>query len=297
MTVAIKRDNGDVIWMDAVPSFSQSYSSTVSKHPIESGASVTDHIVENNPTIRLSGVISGVDFSTDKPILNSQDTKEYGVLKNINTEEVMFVQIADTAVTGIMSYLPESLSQFLQGDTPPDVTFQDQRTVDSDPINAVRKVLIELNRGVVKEVNGRAVNIKETFTLLELLPNGKVVEAYRDCVLTGCEFSEDASSGYALYPNLIIERVRFANLKRTTLPPEVITAVKNAAATESAKGKQPTKGAGTASGKGGKDSPTELTKKENKDNRTAWARAWDAGKQYDFIGPPAPPPKEIVDGS
>lgn len=49
----------DVIWIDAVTSFSYGFQSTMTEHPIESGATVNDHVFTRNPSFQISGVIGG----------------------------------------------------------------------------------------------------------------------------------------------------------------------------------------------------------------------------------------------
>ena len=48
MTIAILRENTDLIWFDAVLKFGEQYNTSVTKHRVESGASISDHIIEEN---------------------------------------------------------------------------------------------------------------------------------------------------------------------------------------------------------------------------------------------------------
>src|SRR5690554_4440316 len=57
-------ENGFFIYFDAVTAYTQNYSGSVTKHPVDSGVSIVDHFIAENPTITISAVISGVDVST-----------------------------------------------------------------------------------------------------------------------------------------------------------------------------------------------------------------------------------------
>jgi hypothetical protein len=57
-------------------------------------------------------------------------------------------------------------------------------------------------------------------------------------VITSINFREDAESGYAVYADITFEQVRFANLKKVQLPPDLVqTPVKKKAASKKSLGK------------------------------------------------------------
>ena len=69
MTYAIKRNNGDILWFDAIEGFEETYSSSVTKHPIATGSLVSDHVVKDNPVLNLRGILSDADFNFNRPQL------------------------------------------------------------------------------------------------------------------------------------------------------------------------------------------------------------------------------------
>lgn len=261
MAIAILRQNTDLIWLDAVIQWDKSYSASVTKHRVEQGGKISDHASEENPTFSISGVVSGVDFGATKPVISEEDAAAYGIGSEVNVEQIDHVIISTTAQSTLVKLLPDSLRQFLTSDTPPSVIMQQERLIDSDILITVERILIELNRGVKKIVNKRTVTQKELVTILEFDQNGKIVNDHKDCFLTSVSFSENADSGYALYPNLTFEQIRFVPLISTTIPTNVAPSVKNARVDKADKGKQQTE---SATGETtGLDAASESTKTDN----------------------------------
>ncbi len=56
----VLRRKGTVVVFDCVPEYSEQYSSNISVHPIETGSDIVDHVVNNNPSIELTGFITSV---------------------------------------------------------------------------------------------------------------------------------------------------------------------------------------------------------------------------------------------
>lgn len=63
MIVVIKdQASSDIITLSCVTSFDESYTGSVSSHPIESGSTITDHVTSDNDKFKVSGVVSDYDF-------------------------------------------------------------------------------------------------------------------------------------------------------------------------------------------------------------------------------------------
>lgn len=61
MLYTIIRGDTTTITLDCVQQFSESHSATVTQHPVETGAAITDHVFLNNTELNMKGVVS--DFS------------------------------------------------------------------------------------------------------------------------------------------------------------------------------------------------------------------------------------------
>ncbi len=273
MTIAIVRENSTLIWLDAVTDWSRQRTASVTKHRVESGSNISDHIIEENPVFNISGVITGVDFGSTKPILSFEDAETYKVKSEKNAEDIAPIAITSSGVSSVLKYVPESVRQFLDSDHMPSVVMQPHRTEEADILISAEAFLSELITGTDVLLNGKTVKKKELVTLLEFDGYGKIVNSYDNCVLTSLSFKEDAGSGYALYPTMTFEKVRFVSLVTTTIPKNVSPAVKNKTAEVSDKGKQtPKDQVTTAETKNGKDSPVKV------DNKTILASGADGAR-------------------
>ena len=50
--------------IDAAPTTSRSWRNEITRHPLESGASITDHVVNQNPTFSIQGIVSDAALLT-----------------------------------------------------------------------------------------------------------------------------------------------------------------------------------------------------------------------------------------
>lgn len=225
MTVAIKRSKGDIIWFDAVLQFNRQFSASVSKHPLETGAYVSDHTTTENPILSVSGLVSDVDFNKQRPTLSGSDIEKY----DVNQKPFINSQPLPDKIVNIWQgggkytqYLPESISQFIE-DQPPYVSVSPiTRQVNAE---LVEKYLIEIWRN------------KEEITLIEFDGN-RVSKAHVNCVMTSLTFNETPESGDALWPVMTFEQVSYAISKDTSIPKNVSSAVKNKASGTNGKGNQ-----------------------------------------------------------
>lgn len=234
MTVAIKRSNNEIIFIDAVLQFSRQYSGSVSKNPIENGSSVTDHVTTENPVFTINGVVSDADFNIDRPLINAADASSYSLANRtyVNDDPVLFSPIiGGNAINPLTKYLPQSVTQFL-GDTVPSISYIEQE--DRDDISTRISSLVESK---LLEIFDK----KEEVVILVFEKKGVVdviTKMLDQCILTNLSFDETPESGMALYPNMTFERITKVVLKTTTLPANVSSAVASGSATKKSEGKQ-----------------------------------------------------------
>jgi hypothetical protein len=222
-------DEGGLIYMDAVVSYSQNFSGQVTKHPVDGGAQISDHFISQNPVFTMSAVISGVDISTGSYLIQDNDGNfPYNV-----TTAPTAVSVNSTDSSVLSRFIPDSIGQFLP-DSSPDVVVDPAR---SDLIEQLRDMLKDLISGV-----------KFNDTTGQFDPNIQVVQLYEftgrllkriqnNLVVTSIQFKEDANTGYGLYCDITFEQVSFVYLKKTDLPKDVQTPVKSKAATKKSIGK------------------------------------------------------------
>ena len=203
-------DEGGLIYMDAVVSYSQNFSGQVTKHPVDGGAQISDHFISQNPVFTMSAVISGVDISTGSYLIQDNDGNfPYNV-----TTAPTAVSVNSTDSSVLSRFIPDSIGQFLP-DSSPDVVVDPAR---SDLIEQIRDMLKDLISGV-----------KFNDTTGQFDPNIQVVQLYEftgrllkriqnNLVVTSVQFKEDANTGYGLYCDITFEQVSFVYLKKTDIP-------------------------------------------------------------------------------
>lgn len=223
-------DNAGFIYLDAVTAYTQNFKGQVTKHPIANGGNVSDHFLRDNPVITLSGVITGVDISTGVYLIKDYDGAEPS--NTFSAPAAVSVNSTDQSV--LQKFIPDSIGQFL-GDATPSVTVDARR---ADLIEQIRQALMNLATGdFYNSIEGQ---FKPKINLVRLFEfEGSIARRIIDrLVITNVTFKEDANSGYALYCDITFEQVTFANLKKTTIPKDVVNSLKKKGATKADQGKK-----------------------------------------------------------
>ncbi|WP_413791220.1 MULTISPECIES: phage baseplate protein [unclassified Pseudomonas] len=190
----IKRESGDILWFDAITALSEQYSASVTKHPMSSGASYTDHTTVDNLKFSMSGVLSDADFNISRPLLNDTNVSINKQFTN-NTRVVEPVKI--TSPSSINRILPEVIAQFTRDSIP-------EAYVTPQP---KAKLAAAVKADLITILTGR-----EAFAFVEYVGD-IVVKSYPNCILTSLSFSEDTNSGEGLFPVMQFEQVKFTEVK------------------------------------------------------------------------------------
>jgi hypothetical protein len=203
MTIAIRRFNGDILWFDAVEGFGEQYQGQTSKHPLGSGAFVTDHYVIENPRFSLKAVLSDADFNLDRPQL-SATTEEYEGWQSVTTKKqyvnntpVSSPVSINSSKNTFKSFLPESISQFASTSIP-EVVVTEQPKVRS--AQAIKMQMVAMQEQ------------KEVFTLVDF-NDSYIRKSWVNCIFTALSFNEDADTGEGVFPLMEIEQITFAEVK------------------------------------------------------------------------------------
>lgn len=223
-------ETGGFIYMDAVTSYTQNYKGQVTRHPVDSGGSITDHYIRDNPKFTIGAVISGVDISTGTFLIADLDGN-FAQNSNLAPNPVS-VNSTDQSV--LKRFIPDSIGQFLP-DSQPDVVVDDRR---ADLIEQIRQALIDLTAGVV--FNDKTGNFDPSIQLVRLFEydNTSLRKVINNLVMTSISFKEDANTGHGLYCDISFEQVTFAFLKKTVIPKDVQDSLKKKASSKASKGKQ-----------------------------------------------------------
>lgn len=250
MTLAIKwgDDNdqtGGFVYLDAVTLYTQNYKGKVTSHPIANGGVVSDHFVRDNPTFTVGAVITGVDISTGTYLI--QDLAGNSPFNVNEAPNAVVVKSSNSSM--LQKFIPDSVGQFMASSSP-EVIVDTRR---ADLIEQIRQALIDLSSGL--EFYNTTHQFEPTVQLVKLYEfDGSIIrKIINNLVIIDINFKEDASSGHALYCDIKFEQVTFAYLKKTTIPADVIKALKKKAAPKKDKGKQD----GTPGAVGGTGGPAD----------------------------------------
>lgn len=228
MSIAIKTSDGDYIYFDAVLSYTQAYQNAVSKHPVDGGGNISDHITMENPVFNINGVISGSDFNTTRPVVGNTQTG--GSISFLNTNEIALkTQVKGDERSRLFS-LP-FVSGIVKSPSIPDVEMADSNSVS---LEIIKDVLVSL-----RDNSANADSNYGLFTVIEFKDGVISRDPYINCVLTNLTFNETPETGDCLDVTLIVEQVTFVTLVKTQLAKDISEAgTKDKATAEQSKGSQ-----------------------------------------------------------
>lgn len=217
MTIAIKfGDSQDVqsvsgvIYFDAVTKWEKTYGGKTTQHPIESGASITDHYISDNKKYKLSGVISSVDFSP----LPSMIVLDGENVSNINPQPTPVQVMGDNPFSNL---IPDILSQIL-GTATPSISMDNYERVNHGA--AVEGVMEQILHGLYYNQDEHRLENKMTLTTLFEMENGSTMpsKTIENLVITKFGVSEDPETGDALQCEMELEQVSFVMLQDAEAP-------------------------------------------------------------------------------
>lgn len=201
--IVLRRANGDIIWFDAVTNYDQTYSASVTKHPIATGGYVSDHTTIDNVILQINAVLSDADFNIQRQLIEVKAVDGTAVAKDkqfTNNSVVAYpVQIAEKA--SINKILPEVIAQFTK-DTIPEAYVTPQDKIKT--ALAVKLDMIAMWKS------------REEFQILDIIDN-TVVEQFSPCIFTNLSFREDETTGDGVFPNMTIEQVVFTDLQEVAV--------------------------------------------------------------------------------
>lgn len=224
MSIAIRigqsgQKSSALFYLNTTTRYQTNYRSQTSKYPLDAGVSITDHVVNENPVIQVSGIISPADISIrtsnlvvpggETPMNNNRFFSE-----NTNTQ-------IEALLSGLKNYLPDVATQFLSSTTP---TLQGGQQPDDRTSDILDKVRDLFTRLTYNRRNQSYNNSVVLCTLFEL-SNAGLRKDVKNLVLTEFTGRYESDHGDALLVDMTFEQVRFVNLQQTTVPRYVSQAI------------------------------------------------------------------------
>lgn len=199
MTVVIKTKDDNLIWLDAVTSFTEDRNGSLTQHPVQSGYSITDHFIKGNLRFSMSAVVSDYDFNFGRDAFS-----RFLDGQNFNENEVLEpVTIDGNAPSPLQRLIPEAISALIDAKQPTVVVDEQFRKPVSE---SVREELIRLYEA------GEAVSLVQ-------LDNGIVLNRpASNLVITSLTFPESPETGNAIEVNISFEQIRVVKLLTSVVP-------------------------------------------------------------------------------
>jgi len=203
MALALIFEDDSTIYLDAVTNYTKSKSSSVSQHPVDRSALITDHITKENPTFSLRAVVSSADFNTTytRPVELVEGGQETPPIPPEQNSPVNGATISNPST--LLDYLPGSIGQILGNVVTSDVNV--------DPFRG-------FTHEIVRDRLIRAWEDSEILTLLDIdfdIAFGRYVSTriIENVVMERFEDNEQVDTGDALVANFTFRQVRFATIK------------------------------------------------------------------------------------
>lgn len=196
------------IYFDAVTQYSKNLSGRVTEHPLEAGASITDHFISSNPKYDITGFISSVDFSNIPSVLLLDGE---GVINNSPQPSPVSVQ----DIGALRRFIPGVLDQFF-GQTSPSI--QMERSERMNYKLSIENFFEILMSGLsYNEKRKKWENRMTTATLYEL-QGSTAIKPIPDLVVVSVRVEEDEETGDSLPLSISLEKVNFVTLEKAEAP-------------------------------------------------------------------------------
>lgn len=177
------------IYFDAVTSISKTLNGSVSTNPIDGGGLISDHFTQDNPTIKISAVISGVDISFKGRNVVDRDSN----VPDNDSAAPKAVTISSSG-SGLTKFLPDVVGQFFTPNKPSIV-------LAAQSPDTLQQIQASLEQAFQNP----------TISRLYYYDRGNLLNKFEDnLIITSIDFTEDVDSGDGLYCEISLEKVTFA---------------------------------------------------------------------------------------
>jgi len=234
MALALLFEDDSVVILDAVTNYNKNLTSTLSKHPVDKSAVITDHIAKQNPEFTFRAIISSADF-------HSISTRSPELLEQGNVDDVYNTPVEPATITHngslVGGLLPSSIAQIL--DSP-------AVTVEMDSFRGYSHV----------EARNRLQQAWEDSEIITLLDydydfsTGRSIDVknVENCIMLRFEDVEDVDTGDALQANFTFQKARFAYIQEADIEEQPDEDTEDPASPEEDEGDQSEGGALTIEG-------------------------------------------------
>ena len=220
-----------LVYINAVTNYTKDYRGSVSKHPLDSGVSISDHFISENPIYNIQGVITAADISGTSSLLD------------IEGQQVFNQQFAPTPISvasgGLSKFIPDVVGQF----------FSLSGAEVIGPTDSVASDMNDWFEGIIDSLMTRISFNQKTNTYRNLvvpcalyeMEGTDIKRKVDSLIITSFIKEENPDTGNGLHFKMVLEQVRFVEVRKEALPQDVADSMKKKSATTENKGKADSK--------------------------------------------------------
>lgn len=198
------------IYFSATTDYSRTFKGKLTEHPIEAGAKITDHFVSDNPVIKVSGIISSVDFSNIPSMIVVEDMQVIN-----NQPPPTPVTVLDKGGT-LRSLIPDVVTQFMPNILESNIQIDGvERENKRDEIESFLK---ELMSGLIYNEERSRWENRMTLSKMFMVDGYNPTLLYDELVCTSIDIRESADTGDELNLSMVFEQPKFVTLEQAEAP-------------------------------------------------------------------------------
>lgn len=218
-------------YINAVESYTKNVNGKLSKHPLDSGVSISDHFTSENMTFNIRGVITSADITFDAYTTTFTATGS----NNIEWAEPPVAVEIDTGKTLLSKFIPDVVGQFLSP-LEPEVRGDETEVLEAGgPFSDfIEKMMLDVIYNPTTQTYRNSI-VPVWLYEMEGTRFGRT--PYTNLVVTDFKVNETPDTGSGCHFDMTLEQARFVELKEELLPEHVAEGIKKQAATSANKAK------------------------------------------------------------
>lgn len=220
-----------VYYINVVENYTKNVSGKLSKHPLDSGVSFSDHYISENMTFNIRGVITSAD------ITYAAYTTSFAAvgMNNIEWAEPPVAVTVDDGKTLLNKFLPDVIGQFLSP-VEPEIIGDDTEVLEAGPSFSefIEKMILD----VIYNPNTQTYRTSIIpISLYEMEGSQYSKAPYTNLVITDFKVNETPDTGNGCHFDMTLEQARLVELRKEELPQDVSEEIERQAAPPANKGK------------------------------------------------------------
>lgn len=220
-----------VYYINAVENYTKNVNGKLSKHPLDSGVSISDHFISENMTFNIRGVITSADITF------AAYTTSFAAVgaNNIQMGEPPIPVTVDDGKTLLNQFLPDVIGQFLSP-VQPEVVGDESEVVEAGVSFSefIEKMILDV---IYNQTTNTYRNSIVPVSLYEMEGSQYSKAPYTNLVVTDFKVNETPDTGNGCHFDITLEQARFVEIRKEELTEDVATEIKKQAGPTTNKGK------------------------------------------------------------